>query len=78
MGKYLALCHLYGPSAARSILHHLEPNILPYGPPTQSISTYYIDIYKENSVYVIKYLDEHILNEISVQTAFSVYYSHKI
>ena len=34
-GKYLALVH-----GARSVRHDLGPNIVPSGPPTQSISTY--------------------------------------
>ena len=32
----------YGPSAARSVHHDLGPNIFLSGPPTQSISTYYL------------------------------------
>ena len=44
----------HGPRCARSVRHDLGPNILPSGPPTQSISTYYspkwrwlaVDIYQ--------------------------------
>ena len=32
----------HGPRCARSVRHDLEPNIFPSGPPTQSISTYYL------------------------------------
>ena len=32
----------HGPRCARSVRPDLEPNIFPSGPPTQSISTYYI------------------------------------
>ena len=35
----------HGPRCARSVRHDLEPNIFPSGPPTQSISTYYLFIY---------------------------------
>ena len=31
----------HGPRCARSVRHDLGPNIVPSGPPTQSISTYY-------------------------------------
>ena len=30
----------HGPRCARSVSHDLGPNIFPFGPPTQSISTY--------------------------------------
>ena len=30
----------HGPRCARSVRHHVGPNIFPSGPPTQSISTY--------------------------------------
>ena len=30
----------HGPSTVRSVRHDLGPNIFPFGPPTQSISTY--------------------------------------
>ena len=32
----------HGPCCARSVRHDLGPNIFPSGPPTQSISTYYV------------------------------------
>ena len=32
----------HGPRCARSVRHDLGPNIFPSGPPTQSISTYYL------------------------------------
>ena len=32
----------HGPRCARSVRHDLGPNIFPSGPPTQSISTYYV------------------------------------
>ena len=32
----------HGPRCARSVHHDLGPNIFPSGPPTQSISTYYL------------------------------------
>ena len=31
-----------GPRCARSVRHDLGPNIFPSGPPTQSISTYFL------------------------------------
>ena len=33
---------MHGPSVARFVRPDLEPNIFPSGPPTQSISTYYL------------------------------------
>ena len=32
----------HGPRCARSVRHDLGPNIFPSGPPTQSISTYFL------------------------------------
>ena len=34
----------HGPRCARSVRHDLGPNIFPSGPPTQSISTYYMHV----------------------------------